>query len=89
MKFQIITFGLISFLNIAYCSVVSKAINEQTQAVNALKKVNDTQNNEIKSKNNVKKRKILDLRHSVFLVKQRNELIMNYFYIDSVFLKEE
>lgn len=84
-----ILFMLISFFGIAYCSIVSEAIDEQTQAVNALKKVNDTQNNEIKSKNNVKKRKILDLRHSVFLVKQRNELIMNYFYIDSVFLKEE
>lgn len=80
---------LISFLGIAYCSIVSEAIDEQIKAVNAFKGVNDTQNNEIENKNNVKKRKILDLRHSVFLVKQRNELIMNYFHIDSLFLKEE
>ena len=79
-----ILFMLISFFGIAYCSIVSEAIDEQIKAVNALKEVNDTQNNEIKSKNNVKKRKILDLRHSVFLVKQRNELIMNYFHIDSI-----
>lgn len=81
-------FLIFCFFNISYCSVVSNAIDRQTEAVNTVKSINENQNNEIKSKIAVKKRKVLELRNSVFLIKQRNELILNYFYLDSLFLKD-
>lgn len=85
MRFLFLMFCLFGY---AYCSVVSEAIDRQTESVNAVKAINDNQNNEIKSKVAVKKRKVLELRNSVFLIKQRNELILNYFHLDSLFLKD-
>lgn len=81
-------FLIFCLFNFSYCSVISNAIDKQTEAVNTVKGINDNQNNEIKSKIAVKKRKVLELRNSVFLIKQRNELILNYFYLDSLFLKD-
>lgn len=69
-------------------SVVSESISKQTEAVNRVKTINANQNNEIKNKIAIKKHKLLELRNSVFLVKQRNELILNYFHLDSLFVKE-
>lgn len=70
-------------LNFAYCAGASVAINAMNASIAILENVVKEQNKTLKRIVNLEKKVLLEDKKSIFLTKQRNELIVNSLHIEA------
>lgn len=81
-KILSVIFVLISYSNICIAGATSE-INSMDNEVKNLKNIAKDQDNEIEDKINLGKLILVEVKRNIFLIKQKNELILNYWHIKS------
>lgn len=71
-------------VNFAYSASASSAINAMTTSIATLENTIKKQNSTLAKIINLEKKVLLEDKKSIFLTKQRNELIMNSAYIEAI-----
>ncbi|CAM3313583.1 hypothetical protein [Helicobacter labetoulli] len=77
-----ILFIFLSSFSICFANSTSK-VNSMENEVKNLKNIAKDQNNEIEDIVNLGKLILVELKRKIFLIKQKNELILNYWHIKS------